>query len=150
MDQGASSRTALTVAVQRAIHQVADEEPKILVDPIAARLVEAAAPGMLARELETAHLPRWRRGRAQWVMRSRFMEDELAARAGGCGPIRHARCWTRHPRVPPARLGDRAAHFRGRSPVHPGTEACSPSESRHPDPGESHLVPIDFEHDPLE
>ena len=31
--------------------------------------------------METADLPRWRRGRAQWVVRSRFAEDELAARA---------------------------------------------------------------------
>src|SRR5437763_15920101 len=36
---------------QRAIHQLVDDEPKILIDPVAERLVEAASPGMLAREL---------------------------------------------------------------------------------------------------
>lgn len=81
MEQIRVSGTALTVAVQRAIHQVIDEEPKILVDPVASRLVEAAAPGVMARELAAAEHPRWRRGRAQWVLRSRFAEDELFARA---------------------------------------------------------------------
>ena len=41
MPQRNSSRTALGVAVLRAVHQLLDCEPKILEDPIAARLLGA-------------------------------------------------------------------------------------------------------------
>ncbi len=72
-------RTALNAAVQRAIHQLADDEPKILTDPVAVRLVEAAAPGAIAAGMETQGLPVPKGLRALMLFRLRFAEDELAA-----------------------------------------------------------------------
>ena len=40
MDEERPSRTAEGVAIQRALHQTLDAEPKILDDPIAIRLVD--------------------------------------------------------------------------------------------------------------
>jgi methyltransferase (TIGR00027 family) len=78
MQQGGPSRTALNAAVQRAIHQLADDEPKILTDPVAVRLVEAAAPGAIAAGMEPRSLPLPKGARALTLFRLRFAEDELA------------------------------------------------------------------------
>ena len=81
MEQGKASMTALSVGVQRALHQLVDDEPKVLADPVAVRLVEAAAPGAIEAGKTTAGLPGPKGGRALAVFRSRFAEDELAGAA---------------------------------------------------------------------
>jgi methyltransferase (TIGR00027 family) len=79
MEERGPSRTALSVAALRAVHQRYDADPKILDDPIAVRLVPAELMAELERDPE-----RWQRDdrvalRAQVVARSRFAEDRLAA-----------------------------------------------------------------------
>ena len=81
MDQGKPSRTALRAAVSRAIHQLIDEEPKILTDPVAVRLTEASAPGAIEEGMKTFSPPERPGSRALFVLRSRFAEDELAVAA---------------------------------------------------------------------
>ena len=78
MQQG-PSWTALNAAVQRAIHQLADDEPKIVTDPVAVPLVEAAAPGKIAAGMEARNLLMAKGGRATTLIhRLRFAEEELA------------------------------------------------------------------------
>jgi methyltransferase (TIGR00027 family) len=81
MEQGQASTTARNAGVSRALHQLVDDEPKVLADPVAVRLVEAAAPGALAAAMETCRLPERKHTRALMVYRSRFAEDELAGAA---------------------------------------------------------------------
>ena len=81
MEQGQASTTARNAGVSRALHQFVDDEPKVLADPVAVRLVEAAAPGALAAAMETCRLPERKHTRALMVYRSRFAEDELAGAA---------------------------------------------------------------------
>jgi len=79
MEERNPSRTALAVAVMRAVHQARDAEPKILDDPIAARLLP---PGLLDEVLRDPE--RWQRDdrvalRSRVVLRSRFAEERMAA-----------------------------------------------------------------------
>lgn len=74
MQSGVASRTALRVAIRRAAHQLV-ERPRILDDPLAIRLV---GPGF-ERDLERAMHPIGRDFRAFMAVRSRFVEDRLAA-----------------------------------------------------------------------
>jgi methyltransferase (TIGR00027 family) len=67
-------------AVFRAIHQLVDE-PKIFTDPVAVRLVEAAAPGIIDEGMKAFSPPERPDSRALFVLRSRFAEDELAVAA---------------------------------------------------------------------
>lgn len=81
MEERGPSRTALSVAALRAVHQRYDADPKILDAPIALRLVPAELMTELERDPE-----RWQRDdrvalRAQVVVRSRFAEERLAAAA---------------------------------------------------------------------
>lgn len=79
MDRHQPSRTSEGAAVHRAIHQLFDDEPKILTDPIAGRIVEM--PGDLDLEVEVRK-PAVRQVRSRLVMRSRFAEDCLADAVG--------------------------------------------------------------------
>jgi len=81
MEQGRPSVTALRAAVLRAIHQLVDDEPKVITDPVAERLVEAAAPGSIETGKKTFSPPELKGSRAVFVLRSRFAEDELAVAA---------------------------------------------------------------------
>jgi methyltransferase (TIGR00027 family) len=81
MDQGKASRTAIRAAVFRAIHQLIDDEPKIVTDPVAVRLTEASAPGAIDEGMKTFSPPARPDSRALFVLRSRFAEDELAVAA---------------------------------------------------------------------
>lgn len=73
MHAGRASRTALRVAIRRAAHQMIDE-PRVLDDPIAARLI---GPGY-ARDLERAMHPVARDFRLYMSVRNRYAEDRLA------------------------------------------------------------------------
>lgn len=77
MDKNKASNTAALSAIHRAVHQVLDDEPRILDDPLAVGLV----PGAVGHEIvalrteyqETLQ----RRTRSGLVLRSRFAEDQL-------------------------------------------------------------------------
>jgi methyltransferase (TIGR00027 family) len=77
MQEGKFSRTAQRVAIRRAAHQLLDE-PRVLDDPLALRIIGAQA----AAELQSnpkEHAAFARAFRAFMVARSRFAEDELAS-----------------------------------------------------------------------
>jgi len=74
METGRASKTALGVAIRRAAHQIM-EQPRILDDPIAVRLVGSG----FARGMERAMHPVGRDFRAFMAVRSRYVEDHLAA-----------------------------------------------------------------------
>jgi methyltransferase (TIGR00027 family) len=74
METGRASKTALRVAIRRAAHQLIDR-PLILDDPIAVRLI---GPGF-DRDMERAMHPVARDFRAFMAVRSRYVEDQLAA-----------------------------------------------------------------------
>jgi methyltransferase (TIGR00027 family) len=65
------------VAIRRAAHQIM-EQPRILDDPIAVRLVGSGFP----RQMERAMHPVGRDFRAFMAVRSRYVEDQLAAAVG--------------------------------------------------------------------
>jgi methyltransferase (TIGR00027 family) len=73
MEPGRASRTALRVALRRAVHQVLDQ-PCVLSDPIAIPLLGEQFTYDIAREQN----PVARAFRAYMAMRSRYAEDQLA------------------------------------------------------------------------
>ena len=73
METGRASKTALGVAIRRAAHQVMDQPP-VLDDPIALRLVGSGYP----RHMERAMHRVARDFRAFMAVRSRYVEDKLA------------------------------------------------------------------------
>lgn len=74
MDKDRPSDTAQGAAIVRALHQILDDEPRILDDPIAARLVGEE----IERHKRMSHLFGARGLRANFAMRSRYAEDCLA------------------------------------------------------------------------
>jgi methyltransferase (TIGR00027 family) len=74
---GEPSRTALRVAHLRAVHQLLDE-PLVLPDPIALPLLGAPTEAALRDDPFALNDPMSRGLRAALVVRSRFVEDELA------------------------------------------------------------------------
>jgi methyltransferase (TIGR00027 family) len=75
--EGEGSSTALGVSVIRTVHQVLDDSPHILEDPISALLLDDARIERMLRQPE-AHRSRAARGlRSHIVLRSRYAEDEM-------------------------------------------------------------------------
>ncbi|MGO9604439.1 MAG: class I SAM-dependent methyltransferase [Candidatus Binataceae bacterium] len=75
MEKDKPSKTSEAAAVHRAVHQLFDDQPKILLDPIALRIVEM--PTDIDLNLE-ASKPAFKQVRSRLVMRSRYAEDCLA------------------------------------------------------------------------
>jgi O-methyltransferase involved in polyketide biosynthesis len=79
MEEDRGSQTAEGTAIQRALHQTVDEDPKILNDPVAERLVDPSSDFyksfVAGLERMPAHLRLQRRGYV--VMRDRYTEDCL-------------------------------------------------------------------------
>jgi methyltransferase (TIGR00027 family) len=77
VQQEKPSRTGELTAIMRAIHQTVDDEPRIVVDSIAPRLVDAAsgADDWLAQILNHPFAKQWRAG---FLTRNRYAEDCLA------------------------------------------------------------------------
>ena len=73
MEAGRASKTALRVAIRRAAHQLM-EEPRVLDDPLAVRLIGSG----YARDMERASHKVARDFRAFMAVRSRYAEDHLA------------------------------------------------------------------------
>jgi methyltransferase (TIGR00027 family) len=76
--QRKASRTALNVAMLRAVHQTLDGQPKILDDPIAAVLLDDEFDQQITAYHDRAREPWIMELRSQVVLRSRFAEDRLA------------------------------------------------------------------------
>jgi len=74
---GQPSRTALTVAVLRAAHQLLDD-PLVLIDPVALRILGAEREAELRADPFGQNEPILRFLRAALVVRSMFAEEELA------------------------------------------------------------------------
>lgn len=78
MQARGASRTAVHSAMCRAVHNLIDDEPKILVDPFARSFAgHSSDEGLLKayKSLALANIPWFR---TQFVLRSRLAEDELA------------------------------------------------------------------------
>jgi methyltransferase (TIGR00027 family) len=76
--QGEPSRSALSVASLRAVHQLLDE-PLVLSDPIALPLLGARTEAALRDDPFALNDPMSRGLRGALIARSRFVEDELAS-----------------------------------------------------------------------
>lgn len=74
MEHNRPSTTSEAAAVQRALHQSLDDEPKILVDPIATRMVDVPSDSDV---LVKAGGAAFKALRSRIVMRSRYAEDCL-------------------------------------------------------------------------
>jgi methyltransferase (TIGR00027 family) len=147
MQEGKFSKTAYRVAVRRAAHQILDE-PKVLDDPLALRIIGAEAEQDL-RSNPKEHPAFSRAFRAFMAARSRYAEDELA-RAVAQGVKQYVV------------LGAGLDTFAYRNPHaglrvfevdHPDTQAWKREqlqEARIPIPASLTFVPIDFEHQTLE
>lgn len=80
MESNKPSSTSEAAALQRALHQSLDDDPKILVDPIAPRIVDYPQGFDVAA---AARRPFFREMRSRIVMRSRYAEDCLAEAVAG-------------------------------------------------------------------
>lgn len=78
MSSGNPSRTALATAYLRAAHQLLDDAPRLLDDPLAVTLLGPAAPGQIRAAAERYRSPGARELRSHVLVRSRFAEDRLA------------------------------------------------------------------------
>ena len=76
MQEGKFSKTAQRVAIRRAAHQLLDE-PRVLDDPLALRIIGSEAAAALRSDPKEDHAFA-RAFRAFMAARSRFAEDELA------------------------------------------------------------------------
>lgn len=106
MEDGKPSFTAIGVAIDRAVHQILDDDPKILRDPIALSIVEGLVRGNFAmywpqryatasttvpassrqdifEAAEELRNPMWALLRSHPLVRSRFTEDCLMEAAAG-------------------------------------------------------------------
>lgn len=81
MHDGHPSETANGAAILRAVHQVLDDEPKLLHDPIVARLLDDAVLHRIHTDPAPFQIPQLQALRAHVVLRSRYAEDRLEAAA---------------------------------------------------------------------
>jgi methyltransferase (TIGR00027 family) len=146
MQEGKFSRTAQRVAIRRAAHQLLDD-PKVLDDPLALRIIGAEAAAALRTDPKEDHAFA-RAFRAFMAARSRFAEDELV-RAIEHGVTQYVI------------LGAGLDTFAYRNPHpglpvfeidHPATQAWKREQLQEagiPIPTSLTFVPVDFEHQTL-
>lgn len=79
MSDREASHTALATAYLRAAHQLLDAPPRILDDPVAVKLLGAAASQKIHDEIERYQSAPAKALRSHVVLRSRFAEDRLQA-----------------------------------------------------------------------
>jgi len=82
MESGKYSYMAEATALFRAAHQVFDDEPKILLDPLAVTLLGSDTEHTLHAERERHASWHAKRARTLAVVRSRYTEDQLVAAIG--------------------------------------------------------------------
>jgi methyltransferase (TIGR00027 family) len=78
MQEAIPSRTALSVALRRAAHQVYDPLPRVLDDPIAVKILGQEYAESLSKSATKLHKPFSVAMRAFLIARSRYAEDNLA------------------------------------------------------------------------
>ncbi len=78
MEPGKHSYMAEGTALLRAAHQVLDDEPKILQDPLAVTLFGANTKELIQADLERLQSKYLRSARTFAVLRSRYVDDELS------------------------------------------------------------------------
>jgi methyltransferase (TIGR00027 family) len=78
MDPQKASDTAALTAMLRAAHQLVDDEPRVVDDPIAISLVDGAARERIAARSEALLSPALMIPRAAVLLRTRYAEDLLA------------------------------------------------------------------------
>jgi methyltransferase (TIGR00027 family) len=76
-----ASKTALATAYMRAAHQLLDDRPLLLSDPVALALLGAQADETIRRAVARHQSPGGKALRAHVVLRSRFTEDRLETAA---------------------------------------------------------------------
>ncbi len=150
MKVGFPSKTAQSVAIRRAEHQLFDF-PHVLDDPIALAIIGPTAAASLMLGSLTAYLPGSRYMRAFMAARSRYAEDQLA-RAIACGTVQYvilgAGLDTFAYRNPYANSGLRVFEV-----DHPDTQAWKRhrlASTAIRVPHAVAFVPVDFEHQKLE
>lgn len=79
MQDGHPSETANGAAVLRAVHQLLDDEPKLLHDPIVPRLLDESVLDRIRTDPSPFQIPQLHALRAHVVLRSRYAEDRLEA-----------------------------------------------------------------------
>ena len=84
MKEDSPSFTAIRPALLRAAHQLLDDDPKILVDPVAVGLVEGSSETELLAQSDDLQQPLLARLRSLFVLRSRFAEDALEEAVNAC------------------------------------------------------------------
>ncbi len=77
MESGKPSYMANRTAFLRAAHQLLDDDPKILADPLAMSLWSSNAESDIKEDLEFLQGPILRRARTFMVVRARYTEDRL-------------------------------------------------------------------------
>ena len=77
MEEGKPSQTAIAPAVLRAAHQILDQKPRILDDPIAVGLVEGSDREQILEQATALNSRQMKSWRSLFVMRSRYAEDCL-------------------------------------------------------------------------
>ena len=78
MTERRSSSTAFRAAILRAVHQLIDEEPKILNDPVVLRLLDTSTLDHIRLNPDKFRTSRMNVLRSHIVLRSRYAEDCLA------------------------------------------------------------------------
>jgi methyltransferase (TIGR00027 family) len=78
MENDKASRTALATAIQRALHQLYDDDPKVFTDSLGVRMADGIDSALFATIRDGRTEPPFMLIRAHVVLRSRFAEDELA------------------------------------------------------------------------
>ena len=78
MTERHSSSAAFRAAILRAVHQLIDEEPKILNDPVVLRLLDAPTLDHIRLNPDKFRTSRMKALRSHIVLRSRYTEDCLA------------------------------------------------------------------------
>jgi methyltransferase (TIGR00027 family) len=79
MQDGSPSKTAFAVARRRAVHQVLDQQPLVLNDPIAVPILGPQTTAGILAETEKHNHPFALAMRSFMVARSRYAEEQLAA-----------------------------------------------------------------------
>jgi methyltransferase (TIGR00027 family) len=150
MKTGFPSKTALSVAIRRAEHQLFDF-PHVLEDPIAPWIIGPKAAASIMFGCLTAYFPISRYMRAFIAARSRYAEDQLA-RAIASGTAQYvilgAGLDTFPYRNPYSKCGLRVFEV-----DHPDTQAWKRRRlalTAIPVPSPVTFVPVDFEHQRLE
>ena len=84
MKESEQSRTALGAVVIRAVHQIIDDDPRILENPVSVRLLTSESIAQIQADPRRYRTPQAKVLRSHLVLRSRYAEDELydAARCG--------------------------------------------------------------------